>query len=121
MKEWTEEEWKKAARDLGCIVCRLYYDAHTFPSLHHIRKYGAGADDLQTIPLCPIHHQHGPMAIHVNSRAFRKRFGDEDFLLKAARTLIEREEELQISWLNPKRTNTDKTALPGKEPGGIET
>lgn len=50
---------------IGCIACRLQYSVHSEPVIHHLigldstRKGNGGkADDRETIPLCPRHHQH---------------------------------------------------------------
>ena len=59
-------------RSLGCIICG------SPASAHHVRKHGSPADDYLTIPLCPMHHQHGGhgVAIHAGRRTWEKKYGN---------------------------------------------
>lgn len=65
---------------LPCVICR-----RPGPSdAHHIicERFGqAKASDFEIIPLCKIHHQHGPESIHQNKRQWQEKHGaDHEFL-----------------------------------------
>lgn len=90
----------KRVAALGCIVCRNLGYGETPASAHHIRD-GQGlsqkADDEETIPLCPPHHQDadgtakykGEIAYHRNSPEFERRYGTERELLEQTLTELE--------------------------------
>lgn len=93
-------------RDIGCVVCRLYYPwlGRVICDVHHLTvggKHGAprrGHDE--SIGLCLWHHRgHGESnrgrremlgpSYASEPVAFRTQFGDDDFLLTAQNELIE--------------------------------
>ena len=63
-------------KQLPCIICRK-----PGPSdVHHVicDRYGQHkASDMETIPLCKEHHQHGPEAIHTNKKAWVEKHGPD--------------------------------------------
>ena len=71
-KKVKEYMWSVA--ELGCICCGRT------PELHHPR-FNVGlsqrGDDMDVIPLCPEHHRHGKISIHLGKKEFIKRFGTE--------------------------------------------
>lgn len=87
----------QALHRIGCVVCRIYYQTWSEPHVHHLlglkyRALGKKADDIHTIPLCPIHHQHGTKthpSAHGQPAEFERRFGDQEFLLDATNQMIE--------------------------------
>ena len=64
---------------MPCVIC------HRRPvHVHHVihgRFSQRRASDFETIPLCPEHHLHGPLAIHSDKAAWRDRWGaDHEYL-----------------------------------------
>lgn len=78
----TAEAKRHMARVKGlcCVICAAPppSDAHhCFSGRYGSRK----ASDFETIPLCKIHHQHGPSAIHQDKAGWEARNGmDFDFI-----------------------------------------
>lgn len=83
---------------LGCVVCRNEGLGVTPASAHHINcaTMGRKADDFETIPLCPVHHQDGDgterfkghIAAHKGLESFEARYGTEqEFLEQTLRDL----------------------------------
>lgn len=89
-----------AVASLGCCVCRNEGLGPTPAHAHHINcaTMGRKASDMETIPLCKIHHQegdgaakhHGHIAVHRGLESFEARYGRERELL--AQTLRELKE-----------------------------
>lgn len=83
---------------LGCVVCRVYYEVHSEPHMHHLqgieyRGAGMKSDDDDTIPLCFRHHQNGSSrhpSVHGQPKLFREQFGTQDELLEMTNTLLAR-------------------------------
>jgi hypothetical protein len=63
--------------ELPCSVCGVY-GVH----VHHRTGAGMGrkADDYDTIPLCPTHHQHGNygIALHAGEKEWERRYGTQE-------------------------------------------
>jgi len=81
-----EKKWLQHLVDIGCIVCRLN-DIYSPPDIHHILRSGKKQTDLETIPLCFIHHRSGlnnevAVSRHPHKREFEKRYGTENELFK---------------------------------------
>jgi len=78
---------------LGCIVCRNNGYGLSPAQLHHPR-HGKGmsqrGSNMDVIPLCPTHHQHGGygVAIHSGQKTWEDRFGTEMKLLEQVRKLL---------------------------------
>ena len=94
MSTKSEKAHMDAVAALGCIAC--HQQGHNTPAeIHHIRA-GMGlkrATSYQVIPLCPAHHR-GTMhplvpSIHLDKRAFIKRFGSEASLLEEVHRKVE--------------------------------
>jgi hypothetical protein len=71
---------------LGCILCRVHFNAQDTPAeVHHIRE-GMGAmrrDDWLTIPLCPEHHR-GQSGLHgLGEKGFYTRYKMDEYHLLA--------------------------------------
>ena len=78
--------WVRAITDLGCIVYRLN-DIYSPPDIHHILRSGKKQTNLETIPLCFIHHRSGlnnevAVSRHPHKREFERRYGTENELFK---------------------------------------
>lgn len=62
---------------LGCMLCR-HQGIHGSPAEVHHPRTGTGAGrrsaHMDTIPLCPNHHRHGPEALHVMGRKAWERY-----------------------------------------------
>lgn len=74
---------------LSCAICGV------FPvEVHHCicARYGQGrASDFDTIPLCPMHHRNGMLAIHSGKESWVKRYGtDTSYLRQVADMLFAR-------------------------------
>jgi len=69
-----EREWMNAAREYGCIACRI--DGHFRPAvIHHIVHANKRMGHLFTLPLCePGHHQHGDQLDLISVHPWKKRF-----------------------------------------------
>ena len=78
---------------LGCAICRRLGYGETPATAHHIRTgkgTGVRADDDETIPLCPEHHQ-GNTGIHgMGRKAFEAFYGVTELeLLDETRALVQ--------------------------------
>ncbi|WP_420285060.1 Ref family recombination enhancement nuclease [Serratia liquefaciens] len=75
---------------LGCIVCKNLGYEDTPAQIHHIRT-GKGraqrASHYETLPLCPMHHQHGGhgVALHAGQKTWEQNYGTELELLAQVR------------------------------------
>ena len=88
-----EKKWINLISQLGCIVCNNEQRGYVPASVHHILTNGKRTDHLQTIPLCPTHHQSGInnqlfVSRHPWRREFEKRYGSEYELLNKVKELI---------------------------------
>ena len=79
--------------EIGCIVCRLYYDLWSEPEIHHIRDgmgIGQRNDNDKTIGLCPLHHRLSHTeSFHLARNYFNQTFGTEVKLLEETNRLLE--------------------------------
>jgi Recombination enhancement, RecA-dependent nuclease len=84
---------------LGCIACRLQYGVYSEPTIHHLTGLdssrlgnGGKADDRETIPLCPRHHQHYGIGVslHDGIETWEEIYGTEKELLDITNQLIGR-------------------------------
>jgi hypothetical protein len=81
----SEKEYLDRVARIGCIVCRKN-GYHSPATIHHLREgmgMGMRNDYKHAIPLCPYHHQDGPIgeAIHKGIKSFAKNHGTEKQLL----------------------------------------
>lgn len=78
--------------ELGCIVCRLYYDTYSPAEIHHLRAgqgMGQKKNDLKAIPLCPNHHRLSTTeSFHLARANFESKFGLETELFEKTNTLL---------------------------------
>jgi hypothetical protein len=85
-----------AAREIGCIACVVsgvitpYSVPPEYTAIHHIDGKTKPNAHLETIPLCPSHHQTGEIRIHGRRKAFEDWFGTEYDLLERTREIINR-------------------------------
>lgn len=89
----TNQEYLNKVANLGCIVCRLYYNLDTPAEIHHIRTgqgIGRRASDEEAIPLCPKHHRNGGygVAYHAGKKGFEEKYGLELELLEEVKNLL---------------------------------
>jgi hypothetical protein len=90
-----EKLWLSRICRIGCIVCRkLGYETDGQEvSVHHLRDcvgLSQRANDLDAIPLCPLHHQNGGygVAIHAGQKAWEGKFGTERELLNEVQSIV---------------------------------
>ena len=71
---------------MGCCICAKLGLGETPAVPHHIgnQSMGMKATNFEVIPLCPYHHNQGPIgeAVHSGRKSFEKKFGTEQELLK---------------------------------------
>ena len=69
-------EYMNRVKQLPCVICQAPppSDAH---HVFHDRFGTLKADDFMTVPLCKIHHQDGPDAIHNIKATWRERHGPD--------------------------------------------
>ena len=84
MKKAESEHIGKVV-SMGCIVCVELGHGETPAVPHHIGNNAMGmkATNYEVIPLCPWHHNQGPMgeAVHSGRKSFEANFGTEKELL----------------------------------------
>ena len=69
-------DWMGRVKTLPCAVCKR----HGPSDAHHVihGRYGTlKAPDRDTIPLCKIHHQDGPEAIHNGKATWMEKHGPD--------------------------------------------
>jgi len=76
--------------EMGCVACRYLGYGKSRAVIHHIRRHGGKKDHQKTIPLCPMHHQHGGpgVAVHAGRKAFTENITSEERLLEMTNELI---------------------------------
>lgn len=83
---------------IGCIVCRIQFQAYSEPVIHHLtgvtstrRGLGGKADDEETLPLCPRHHAHHGhgVSLHDGVKAWEDAYGSQFELLDITNGMIE--------------------------------
>jgi hypothetical protein len=82
----AEREHMGVVAGLYCIVCRNLRRGESPAEVHHVRYLAGGgqrSDNLDTIPLCPLHHRLGGwgIAYHAGPEEFERRYGTEADLL----------------------------------------
>lgn len=86
----AEREHMGVVAGLYCIVCRNLRLGESPAEVHHVRFLAGGAQrsgNLDTIPLCPMHHRLGGwgIAYHAGPEEFERRYGTEAELLEKTR------------------------------------
>ena len=81
----------QAVADLGCVCCLMDGRLDVAAEIHHVRQgNGRGVrDHSRVIPLCPMHHRHGPpgVAFHASPRRWQ---WEEEVLLYVVEGLLKR-------------------------------
>jgi hypothetical protein len=95
----AEREHMGVVAGLYCVVCRNLRLGESPAEVHHVRYLAGGGQrsgNLDTIPLCPLHHRLGGwgIAYHAGPEEFERRYGTEaDLLAQTKReTGIEQQE-----------------------------
>lgn len=83
----AEREYMGRVAALGCVVCSECLGYEDTPAIvHHIRT-GQGkkrASHFDTLPLCPIHHQHSGYGVHdMGRKQFAEMYGKSELELLA--------------------------------------
>jgi len=94
MSSVAEKKHLNAVAESGCIVCRLFLGEASPANIHHLRKgmgMGQRNSHSRVIPLCPTHHQLGPVgvAFHAGRKSFEENFGTEEELLEQSLEYID--------------------------------
>lgn len=88
----AEKAWMDSIVNLGCIVCALQGHPGTPAVVHHILKNGRRQSHMETIPLCPGHHQTGNGVDKISRHPYKSRFeaayGTEQKLLDQTRRMV---------------------------------
>lgn len=78
--------------ELGCIVCRLYYQVYSPAEIHHVKQnlgMGQKRKDKEVIPLCPLHHRlSSTESFHLARKNFIERFGTEWYLFEKTKEFL---------------------------------
>jgi hypothetical protein len=98
----AEREHMGVVAGLACIVCRNLGFGESPAEVHHVRYLAGGGQrsgNLDTIPLCPLHHRLGGwgIAFHAGPEEFERRYGTEAELLKQTRREIGKQPEMEIA------------------------
>jgi hypothetical protein len=84
-----------AVKALPCVICGMPGPSDAHHVFHD--RYGTGkASDFATIPLCKLHHQDGPEAIHNGKATWREKHGPDYGFLEQVRADIERNETIDF-------------------------
>jgi hypothetical protein len=87
-----------ALHRIGCICCRIHYQAWSEPVIHHLiglnstrRGLGGKSDDAETIGLCPRHHdRHGHgISLHDGVKTWEAKYWTQMELLAMTNEMIE--------------------------------
>jgi len=80
-------QYQGLVKQLPCAVCGAAgpSDAH---HVIHDRFSSRKSSDLDVIPLCKIHHQDGPEAIHNGKERWREKHGPDHGYLEQTREMI---------------------------------
>ena len=85
--------WQRVVK-LGCLACRQDFgpDADLGPACIHHCRHNCGLGQRkhdQVAPLCPTHHQHGPVSRHgEGAREFREKYGSDRELHEQTERLL---------------------------------
>jgi len=84
----AEVEYMGHVKGLACVVCGKAgpNDAH---HVYHGRYGGRKKSGFLTVPLCKIHHQDGPEAIHNGKEAWLMKYGPDYSYIKQTQDAIE--------------------------------
>ena len=99
VKTKAEKERLQTIAEMPCYAC--FQDGLEVASeVHHIRTHtglGLRPSHFATIPLCPQHHRHGKVSVHLGKVEFEKKYGTQEEILKKVNREIERcKEENQV-------------------------
>ena len=88
----AEREHLDRVASLGCICCLQEGHGYVPAMIHHINSGAMGkkSSHFETIGLCKIHHQQGPMgvAVHAGKRTWEAIHGTERDLLKKVQVML---------------------------------
>lgn len=65
---------------IGCLICRDWYEVHTPAELHHIGDSSVRSDFL-VVPLCPEHHRGASGRHGLGERGFNARYRTSELAL----------------------------------------
>jgi hypothetical protein len=99
----AEREHMGVVAGLFCVVCRNMRLGESPAEVHHVRYLAGGGQrsgNLDTIPLCPLHHRLGGwgIAYHAGPEEFERRYGTEaDLLAQTKRETGVEQQEMEAA------------------------
>ena len=80
----AEREHMSKVAEMGCLICQMPAE------VHHIGGQGVRASSYETIPLCPLHHRHGPIgvAVHSGRKSWEANFDTERNFVNYVNTVV---------------------------------
>lgn len=98
----AEREHMGVVAGLCCVVCRNLRLGDSPAEVHHVRYLAGGGQrsgNLDTIPLCPLHHRLGGwgVAYHAGPEEFERRYGTEEALLEQTKRETGQKQELEAA------------------------
>ncbi len=74
-------------KQLPCAVCGAAGPSDAHHVIHD--RYGSRkSSDFDVVPLCKLHHQNGPDAIHNGKQSWREKYGPDHGLIEQTRKLV---------------------------------
>jgi len=94
----VEKRWMSKVASYGCIACEK--DGLVRPAeIHHVRKHtgmGLRPSHFDILPLCSVHHRTGKISVHLGKKAFEKKYGKQEVLMKQLRERIEQWDQIIV-------------------------
>jgi len=88
----AEKQHIEKILQIGCVACRTMGIFTPDCEVHHIsnKTMGKRASNLETIPLCAVHHRLGGygVAVHAGRKAWEATYGTERELLDQVMEMI---------------------------------
>lgn len=80
--------YMRAVKSLPCCVCGAPGPSDAHHPIHD--RYGTRkASDFDVVPLCKIHHQDGPNAIHNGKQSWREQHGPDHGFIDQTRKAVD--------------------------------
>jgi hypothetical protein len=89
------KEWMAKVKQLPCVICNAPPPSDVHHCIHD-RYSQKRASDFEVIPLCKMHHQSNPHAIHTNKRLWREKHGADYTYLDRVKWMIQQQESMMI-------------------------
>ena len=92
-----ERKYMSKVASFGCIACEKDGLDDIPAEIHHVRKHtgiGLRPSNFDVLPLCASHHRTGKISVHLGKKAFIKRYGSEQTLMKQMRERMKKWDQL---------------------------